>query len=413
MRMIAILLVCIGIGTVALVGVYTIPVDKIDTNVQESVYIFEHEGTYPSVSAHCMSKLDNWTDSIMLLNALYSGQESVIEKSMVVYHQRVHGKNPTESLINYYAEEEEWEEMSVRGYARYWHGYLIFLKPLLMCMNYGTLRIVNLVIQTILNIVLAVILYRKKLSHYIIPYLLSVCLIMPLTTAYSLQFSSVFYIFTIGSIILLWKNDKWKGTEKYLYFFLILGILTSYFDFLTYPVATLGVPLIFFICLNKETRIVKNIVNIIVYSCSWGIGYIGMWAGKWLVATALTQENIIVDAFKAIGTRSSMSDSAGVGISFFEVLYRNIGAFIENPLMLGVLLYILVCLAVVIKKKLHKEFFECVIVFGVVGLFPFVWYFYTSNHSYIHFWFTYKDLIITAFACMCICAKTLEMNVKK
>lgn len=55
--------------------------------------------------------------------------------------------------------------------------------------------------------------------------------------------------------------------KNVLYLFLISGILTAFFDLLTYPIASLGIPLvIFLIALNHEHKLkelnfaVKNII---------------------------------------------------------------------------------------------------------------------------------------------------------
>ena len=46
-----------------------------------------------------------------------------------------------------------------------------------------------------------------------------------------------------------------KLKNKYGYFFLIIGMMTSFFDLLTYPVATFGIPIIlFFILENKSLK---------------------------------------------------------------------------------------------------------------------------------------------------------------
>ena len=66
-----------------------------------------------------------------------------------------------------------------------------------------------------------------------------------------MQFSSVLYIFLIAMIVMLLFHEKLKN--KYGYFFLIIGMMTSFFDLLTYPVATFGIPIILFFILENKS----------------------------------------------------------------------------------------------------------------------------------------------------------------
>lgn len=105
------------------------------------------------------------------------------------------------------------------------------------------------------------------------------------------------------------------------------GVLTSYFDFLTYPIVTLGFPLCTFFLLNgnesagkggnfRQGRqaakegipegvgnggVLKDTVRRVVgYSICWGIGYAGMWAMKWIIADLTLHTGTIKDAVWSI-----------------------------------------------------------------------------------------------------------------
>lgn len=43
--------------------------------------------------------------------------------------------------------------------------------------------------------------------------------------------------------------------------------------------------------------------------------------------------------------------------------------------------------------------------FMLIALMPFVWYALAGQHSYEHHWFTFRGLMTTVFAGMCICAR--------
>ena len=120
------------IGLVLLMLVFSIPVERMLTNARASIEIFEKEGPFPqTVAGYKATTLDNYTDAWMLRNAFYDGEESAFQKSMHIYYKGYHSEeinNVCESMIAYLNGKEGAERHS---YARYWHGYLILLKPLL------------------------------------------------------------------------------------------------------------------------------------------------------------------------------------------------------------------------------------------------------------------------------------------
>lgn len=401
------LISCIALGTILLLLVYCIPVVQIDRNVRASAVTLEKEGVFPSLTKWCTSQLDNYTDSTMMLNAAYNGEETVLEQALMVYSKRIEGLNLQESIVQYYLRGGVKEAKRI-PYARYWHGYLVFLKPLLCFMEYRHIRIVNLIIQTLVNLSLMFILYRRKMTQYIVPYIFSICLIMPIATAWSMQFSAVFYIFSVGSIILILNYERLSEKSNMYYYFCFLGILTSYFDFLTYPLATFGVPFTFLVCMNKENKLKEDILRFIKCGMFWCIGYVGMWAGKWIIATLLTGENIIANATGAILNRTSSNPSENIHYSILHVWNVNISAFIRNPVTVLAVIFILYYGYRIIKEHRGEIFLNCCIEFAGICLLPLCWYIFTRNHSVPHYWFTYKVLIITAFAGMCIFVKTLS-----
>lgn len=66
-----------------------------------------------------------------------------------------------------------------------------------------------------------------------------------------------------------------------------MGISTAYFDFLTYPLVTFGIPMIFCILINEKNTC-ENWKEMPIMGIHWGIGYLGMWAEKWLIGTVIT-----------------------------------------------------------------------------------------------------------------------------
>ena len=69
------------------------------------------------------------------------------------------------------------------------------------------------------------------------------------------------------------------------------GILVAFFDLLTYPIAALGMLLVLQL-LMFESNFIKDVIRAARSSIVWIIGYLGMWCGKWVVASLLKTINL-------------------------------------------------------------------------------------------------------------------------
>lgn len=407
-KMICILLLCICLGTGLIILAYSVPVERMEPQMRQARQIFEEEGAYPVLSDLCTSQLDNWSDANMILAAVYGGPEGAVEKAMTVRQYRVNGEGPVKSLIAYYDVAEQ--DKTISPWGRYWCGFLIILKPLFTFLGYGSIRILNLVLQTVLNVLIVCSLYRKGMGKAIVPYIIAIAFLMPLATAYCMFYSTVFYIFSVSSLIMIWKHDKWENTTKYIYVFLVIGALTSFMDYLSYPLVTFGIPMIFYLLACREERVRKVILQEFLLLFSWGMGYVGMWAGKWCVSSLILRTNTFKSAIGTILLRTSTSASDGSKFSLFEMLGRNIKLFVDTPALIVFILFEAALLAVIIKRREVRLLGINIMKFGLVAVLPFIWYVGASNHSYVHYFFTHKELVITSFAVMAMTVKTLAIK---
>ncbi|MCM1540739.1 MAG: hypothetical protein NC121_05700 [Blautia sp.] len=237
-------------GYLLLVAAYLIPEEYMQENMIESAKNFEMN-TYPRLMGTRNSQLDNFTDALMLLNASHVEEdESVFEQAVNVKRYGVVDRNPNESLINIYGEGgQEYEELS---YARYWHGYLIFLKPLLALFEYGTIRYILMFVQLGLFVTLIVKLTTVD-KRMVIPTFMMWLFLNPVTIMLSLQFSTVIIITLMAMSAIVFGSEYLKEYRfVWNVFFFLVGGLTSYFDFLTYPLVSLGVPLTLWLFLNSD-----------------------------------------------------------------------------------------------------------------------------------------------------------------
>ena len=411
-RMSAILLAGVIGGAFCLWAVYLIPVENMQRNVEKSMDIFMEEGENPFVlNGYKGSSLDNYTDAIMLGSAVYGeGDEPAAVREMRVSRACGAADAPMESLATYL--ESRGTEGEHTDYARYWHGYLVFLKPLLCFLDYVQIRILNgiLLIGMLSWIVLEFL--KKKMWRGAAAYLLSVCSVFPMAIPFSLQFSTIFYIGNIALLLVLKGNSIWKEKDRYLLFFEIVGMCTSYLDFLTYPLFTFGMPMVMCLTLNKEYSLKDKLCFFLKNGIAWGMGYTLMWAGKWLVGSLITGENLLSSALGVVSFRMS-------GQAYDESLNR-IMAILRNGYiyfnLAGVILAaaVLIWIFVSVWKKRDALNVAELLPLGMATCMPVLWYFVMANHSYIHYWYTFRALAVSVFALAmipeCIGSRTMEMK---
>ncbi len=385
-------------GALLLTGAYMLPVNQIDYHVRISADIIEEEGSYPRLSEIFTSQLDNYTDSIMLLEAANNSVISPLIDAMNAPRGYIEEHRPNEVLTAHYIDEVEFDRTIT--YPRYWHGYQIFLKPLLTIVDYSTIRIINGIVQLIFVILTCYLLVRKKQKKAIIPYMLSYGMLMPLALAKSLQFSTCFYVFTVGCIfMLILPANKWK--EKSCFIFLYCGILTAYFDLLTYPITTFGVPMIFYLLLAETDSPESKIRAIIQNGLFWCIGFGCMWAGKWVIGSLITGNNVILDGVEKVISRTSTTSADGsVKYGLIACEIQNYKTFFTTPVSIGVVLYIGSSIFKCFKdtRCSFKHAVRTLLPFILTGFAPIVWYAFATNHSSIHFWFTNKACIVSLMA---------------
>lgn len=187
--------------------------------------------------------------------------------------------------------------------------------------------------------------------------------------------------------------------------FLVSGIVTNFFDFLTAEILTLLIPLLLMVSLhgrkesNKDEK--KTPARISVKACIlWGFGYLGMWAMKWIIASVILGENVMPYVTGHITQRVGVSED-GIG-NPLSALYLNLITIF--PAGMGdiwavlslVALVILACVLYVYKgNSVRKRY---IITYIVLGLLPYIRYMVVFDHSFRHFVFTYRLQMATVLA---------------
>ena len=399
-KMFLVLVFSMVVGVILLYLVFLIPTDPIYKHVKDSIHVFEIENTYPIMDGKRAKILDNWTDALMLGNAAFDNTDAdTLHKALNVYRPAYNDDNPTYSLIDY-INGAEVERISI--YPRYWHGYQVILKPLLFMTDYLGFRSINQIVLLTLSALILAAMYKFGQRKIMSPFLLTLLFLRPKAIAFSLQYSAVFYITLTATLVSLVWNQRLRKGQGYLFFFLILGIITSYLDLLTYPVITLGIPLTMWLIMQEDSFTKKKVIKIVQYSITWALGYFGMWAEKWLAASVLLQRNIFKDAISQAQFRVS-GQISGEAFTRLEVVGRNLYYGFSEILIPSGIILLAICLFILWKYKMDfKTMCVHMIPYMLICLIPFTWYMVLRNHSYIHISFTYRALSVAVFSFLCM-----------
>ena len=233
------------LGCLLLIVAYYLPSDKIAQNVNSGAETLLTEGAgFQYAPGYKAAILDNQTDAVMLSETVYPSEDPV-KDSLLVPMFVYDGRDTQELSLMAYLNNDTETNRVVSNYPRYWHGYLIFLKPFFMFFDFSDSRMFHLGLQMILFVAVLYLLDKRNLREFILPYTMVLLLWNPASTGICMQYYACFYVTTFCVIFMLHKQE-WlqRNTFRYHVLFLIVGICTSYLDFLTYPIATLGIPLV-------------------------------------------------------------------------------------------------------------------------------------------------------------------------
>ena len=367
-------------------SVYLIPIEKIRANVSKSV---DQVPTllFADIHSYRIHK-DNFTDSLMLNETSFWGREPLYD---ALLNPRVEPRGRLNQLGNLKSSviTSGLENIPIIDYGRYWHGYLLFLKPLTVFCDLQTIRIINLFVHVILLLSVLILLYRRLDFRYSFAYFCAFLFLNPEITWQCLQYATSVNMMLLASLwILLARNPS----DRYIFF--IVGAITSVFDFLTFPLVTLGFPLIIYICLYDRS-FKNNVACVIKNSLLWGLGYVGMFLGKWILATVLTHQNVLLDGWENFLYRVGETEERA---AFGQAVQRNILEIyhVETLYFFVIFLFGLI-FSYFIKPYRFLLSAKSLIVLGI-GLMPFVWYAFLTNHSAVHHFMTYRILAITICA---------------
>lgn len=400
---IILLFVALTLELLLLTAVSSFPNTLIQENVLVSAeYLCEKVPFFHMSSKDSASRIDRYADAI-LLNIAWSVDASsplLSAVSSAYYHDEYANENT--NLL--YAVTND--AAPTYEYMRYWHGSLVVLRPLLLLFSIKEIYILCAITLLVFMSIAAHSIYRNYDKVVFWCFIVSACICSIWYVPFSLEYMPTFLI-AFASVPVTTTLLK-KSPEKMGYLFFILGSLTAYTDFLTTETITCLLPLIL-ILLSEHNKNSKPLNLCLKSGGIWFLGYSGTWISKWLLHSALTGKNGLADALAQTAYRTGGEVvPGGLVTQIFGALVRNLKCLFPFSLLKDsvgmvtvVLLLILIGMVFYLIKK-QKNMPSVVFALWLIGCIPYVRYVILSNHSFIHYFFTYRAQFSSVFCLLLI-----------
>lgn len=383
-------LILVGSFFLILVLINSIPSNLLKKNIGISLNTLDKEGSYSTYGITWRKIVrDSFTDNLMLNEAFSVDSSQPIKSALQsafsggLYDT---GKQ-TSSLEQLYLG----KETKPVPYDRYWHGYLVYLRPLLAITSYQGIRTILTTVLICLGIWLLYLLVKRFGYGVALTILTGLLAVDFLYIGQSIQFFGVFNISILGSIYLLYVNNK---NDFHPIYFFIIGAVTSFIDLLTAPLVTLSIPLIISTIYNR-----RKIKAIFISCIFWTLGYLSLWMSKWLLGQFSYSPGAITNAVNQIRyqTATNLTES----ISRSETIYRNFWQLIGYDktnkyvvLAIGLTMFFFL----VRYYRIPKDWLIKILPWLIIVCIPYIWYLVAAGHDYMHVWFTYRNQLMTVIS---------------
>lgn len=381
---------------------------RVDYKIEQSCPLLLEEAEFPTVFSLRdqpggtleSTVLDNSTESTMLNSAKY--MNTLKDPLSILSNPRFHSGQEINTLNLY---------LSTKGeeandyYYRYWQGFRAFLRPMLWFLNYSAIREVLRFIMLSLLALTAASIRRHAGLGIAIAFALSMAMMEFAIISTQLQYAMCFAVAMGGMLALPRWRCRWA--EHWLFF--ILGAMTQYLDFYTVPVVTLGLPLIYLMCLTHSS---KGAMMRKAFGCiaAWAFAYAGMWFVRLVLAALLVDPLAFSNVFSKIDKWTGVVETenmAGItrGDAFMAVLGVCFSkAHIILSAVLAAVYGVYLLHATRKRRQLGQRLFTPAWRCLPVVLLPVAWIAVAYKATAWHACFQYRSICVVIFAVLCFLA---------
>ncbi len=384
-----------------LISVAFIPRHAIQKNINKSAdYLLERDVFFYLNKGDIASCIDRYADAILLNIAYNYDREHPLTSVMSSSYYFTANANENENLKVAVTKQPD----TTTDYVRYWHGSNVIIRPLLIFLDIQHIYILNAILLITLLAITFILINRYFHIGTALCFAISMIMVSPWYVPFSLEYTWTILLMLIACICILQLKDK--PSFLLTVFFLVVGSFTAYFDFLTTETLTLMLPLTLLLCYRHHIAQLPDLKTGMRLSfsmaLSWLIGYTSAWIMKWTFASVILQKNVFLSSMEQAQYRINGTTESVNGISrCISAIMRNIACLFPFSLLKnnGAALFIIIMIILMSVYYVTKKRTGCYLstLFFLLALIPYVRFFFLSNHSYIHYFFTYRALLTTVF----------------
>lgn len=396
-KLILIFIITFCVLLALLVGSAMIPRQNIHEHMLESAeFMVKRPVAYLVFDFARSSKIDYYADCITLSIANYLDENHPLESAMWA---KYYGENS--NVMNEYLLESVQNNLApTQEYLRYWHGSAALMRILHLFWNIRTIYIFHIILVAALIGALAWLLIKNGYKGEAIAFIISMIIVAAWFVPLCLEYTYTFLCMLVTAFVGVWFAVHEKH-NLIVPLFLISGMATAFFDFLTTETLPLLVPLLFICRIQNAKKTDSNLWTECLKRCiAWGIGYLGMWALKWATASIVLGIEVMPYVTDHVAERinGKVVSYPLTGNMYTDALVKNLrslfpfeyGIYGAALVMFFVLIVIVLPVAtgrVSIRSSINKS---NMLLYAVLGLIPYLRYLVLCNHSFVHFFFTYR-----------------------
>ncbi len=381
--------ICSIIAVCLMTLAFMVPMNR--DNLYASVLLGNQEGYYVDVLEHIPSLEKYFTQ---------------FQPGTMTVADDVRGFHIAEDHVGFNALENA---LYCNDYPRYWHGYAMVMRLLLVFFDYKEMRFINLIFQSFLAIFIFVVLREKGEKKISWMALLWYALMMPLSVACCLVYGyTVDAIFALTIYVMLKGNNIWNDDSKLSIVFGMIGCIVCFFDLLIFSPMGWAMPLAMLVIIyGKNDSVISNLVKTIRSAISWFLGYAVFWLLKMTYAQLIVGDRCSLNVFRgALGEAvwsANRQDSEAVGLiakiaerwSAVKTNYTHYTYTIYAILILSITIMLIVSF---VKRGVNDKRDPRMIPLLIVTSSPVIWVFVINTATKAHHIFDYR-LMSTEIVC--------------
>ena len=301
-------------------------------------------------------------------------------------------------------------------YGKYWNGYLVFLRPLLLYLN---MRQIYSIIRSVMigAFCVSVLILMIRDRRFVVPFVLSFLTLRPFTK-FCLTYAVIEILLCIFISVSAIDRKLIDSSEKRSVFFFLMGIINAYFTLMGFSYVVPVFCSVYLACSAEDTggRVTGEAEKIISMLFWYFAGFCSMWAVKWIIL-AIADTGLLSEVVDSIKLRLSHEDY-GEKVSLWGALLWNMCGFYYKGTALTWSIYAAAGLAVLITGMSLKQRKTLITVSDVAVLVTVLFmvvfrYALVLNHSRVHYFFMNRLFSGAVFVVLTVEAVALARGIEE